>query len=661
MTWLVLALTFYSFQTTTNFGKSWQAVGPTNSTSASAMFYRAAISNATGVQYCDMNGFTLPTNAATVGMSGTNLTVKASVDSASYSNVLRAATSRVAMILTAMFYAVSSPAQTSTLWGTIQVMQQGGGGGTLNTNGAIFVDYSQPNDSGNGTTNNPYKYIPGDPRSANSLTVTSVYFRGTYVLTNSGSLEQTLPNSGITVKSGVTYDGVTWGGSKTVITDNGANGGSNSLAAFYCNGTVTNVTIRGFQIGPLGGGALDVTTIHDPGPPGLPPCYAWGFWTASSLSNVTIDSDTFTNIGWWQNTYPIGQASFDGNPVSGKGINFVGASPSTIQYGVTVTNCEFNGVHSGLDLSTANLLNTRIVNNSFHDYLVWACLLSPASAVFSNVTWAGNTVHDIGWAYYYTYGAYYNVTNSPPHQDGLTVFVASVCTFTNFNIYGNTFYDTHTPGSSTMSGMIFFDGGVGANIYSNLFNNQCSLAPCITLNEESNGGSPPNSNTPLVVDIENNTFAVQTNNDAILLGSSYTAGGTNNWWPTKHIVIAKSNISYSFDRNAGDNGNSQMLNFGIVGNPSVFSLWTVDYNNWYSPVMTEWFSMNTGTVQRGTLALMQSLGWETHGTTNNPQFISLAGGAFQTSYQNNYSLSNSSPCLTAAQGGGFQGAYPKGN
>lgn len=164
---------------------------------------------------------------------------------------------------------------------------------TVTVKPAYYIDYAGGTDTVDNGTNalTPWKHCPGDPNAGfgpgrtNIPPGTTVFFKGgvQYILANSPSFNSSVGWVGIQLSCGgvtnpVIYDGNSaglWGTGKAIITDNYGNGGSNSFIAFGpANGnrlaTLTNIIIKGFQIGPLGGAS------------NLPP------YTETSLTTATL-------------------------------------------------------------------------------------------------------------------------------------------------------------------------------------------------------------------------------------------------------------------------------------------------------------------------------------------------------------------------------------
>jgi len=88
----------------------------------------------------------------------------------------------------------------------------------------------------------------------------------------------------------------------------------------------------------------------------------------------------------------------------------------------------------------------------------------------------------------------------------------------------------------------------------------------------------------------------------------------------------------------------------VVTNQYSVAQWTVDYNDWHSQNTADtwfWWNNQPGFNIHGGLAAARSVGFESHGTTNDPQFVSLAYGSATNSLQNNYDLQSNSPCIGA--------------
>ena len=118
-----------------------------------------------------------------------------------------------------------------------------------------FIDYGSGSDAANGTsTSTPFKHCPTDSQAtgtAASTTLTSgdvVKFKGdiTYVLTS-------MDSSGITMVSGLTYDGNSdgsWGTGNAIFTDNNFHPGH---IAFNTSAVVNNIAFKNLNFINLGG------------------------------------------------------------------------------------------------------------------------------------------------------------------------------------------------------------------------------------------------------------------------------------------------------------------------------------------------------------------------------------------------------------------------
>ncbi len=87
---------------------------------------------------------------------------------------------------------------------------------------------------------------------------------------------------------------------------------------------------------------------------------------------------------------------------------------------------------------------------------------------------------------------------------------------------------------------------------------------------------------------------------------------------------------------------------GTITNQYPVAQWTVDYNDWHSQSTADtwfWWNNQPGFNVHGGLAAAQSVGFESHGITNNPQFVSLAFSSSTNSVNNVYLLQSGSPAI----------------
>jgi hypothetical protein len=511
-----------------------------------------------------------------------------------------------------------------------------------------YVDYSGGSDSNPGTNAAaPWKHCPGDPAATGKAAISipagsTVYFKGgeSYVLTAANPNPHT---AGIAVQNGtssapITYDGQTWTGTKANITDNHS---ANSVIAFAAldNG-MANVTIKGFDIGPIGGAnplPLDTGTELTAKP-------GWGVWSEGGpASNVQILNCDFHELGYWQNTKPMGPDSFSGG----------GMSPSGVQadgwVNCVVSNCTFTKVHTGIELAYiyGSINNLTVANCDVHDYIVWGIDIasSPASACADNVFIHDNQIHDIGWAYGAGWTGYDFGAGSEQHQDPIFDRIGAGgnvagCNGTNIDIYNNTFYDSEHY-DSVATAYVSLTGGVSVNIYNNLFN-----LPNFNLFCFRNIDDIPTGNS--LVRIINNTFVFNLTNANNVVAMSWETQGLNSRWSSLHNVQVYNNVYYDFaTTGAAGLGSSFVYSWNDLDTATCEANWSINHNLYLSHDsygFADWYGQSP---EQGGLSWMQARGWDLNGLTADPLFISLAHGSTTNAYLNNYGLQTGSPAIGA--------------
>jgi len=529
----------------------------------------------------------------------------------------------------------------------------------------FYVDYSSGSDSNPGTNAAaPWQHCPGDPLATGNAASarigpgTNIFFKGgvAYVLGNAncggticGGIW--LPTNSSGSQAPIVLDGNTagnWGVGPAIITDYGAH---QWHAGFYANGyDVSNVVIRGFTFSGIGG------TGTNPLPPdtGSELAFSGGFGIfidGGKLVNSTIASCVFTNIGYWQNVKPCGTTAIIGNSIS----------PAAIEInegglvGCTVTGNTFTAVHTGLDIAyELAVTNNVIAGNSFGNYEVWGMhIASQGNNGVKDYNYVTNNLFlDIGGAYSAAYYTAYE-SSDPPHQNAI-FDVSSTGNFSNGtnNDYAFNVFETRSWASGAVSADIFLEGGTSANIYNNLFNTPLLAGDAAVFVYEDN-----NYGTNFNIRILNNTFIVNTTSDPLWQAwfvrvDENAAPYAGPWvWPSNCKLQVENNLIYSFT--ASGAGTANIVQFMGITNTFPIASWTVDYNDEHSQQGTnpdQWFAFDNtvdveGTYESGGLALFRSLGLDTHGMTNDPQFVSLAYGSTTNAPLNNYGLQTSSPCL----------------
>ena len=356
----------------------------------------------------------------------------------------------------------------------------------------------------------------------------------------------------------------------------------------------------------------------------------------------------------------------DGNSLGGSDSRLSGGG--VIFYGgtsVVITNCEFTKQHTAIEFAySVNSSNVTIASCLFHDYIVWGIDLAGISGNLDYTDIHDNTFRDMGWAYSPAYWTGYNYIPAScsscfagsPHQDPIfhRTGNVNVTNGSHINIYNNTFDETHLYEAYTAC--IFLEYAPSANVYNNLFNIPNAGIPNGAVPSDTSGaGAPPITisyelNQPSTLRVLNNTFIINTAANVQNAAVNWGACGCVNpplVWPANGTLQVENNLAYSFYA-GGDE--AALLLLGDVTNQYPVAQWTVDYNDWHSQgTANTWFWWNNqpGFNIQGGLTAAQSVGFESHGITNNPQFVSLAYGSSTNSLQNNYDLQSDSPCIGA--------------
>jgi len=545
---------------------------------------------------------------------------------------------------------------------------------------SYYVDYSSGSDSNPGTNAAaPWKHCPGDPAATGTAGSTplkagnTVYFKGgvPYVLTGDGNpIYQTgigLNWSG-SASQPITYDGNsagTWGTGRAIFTDNYS---SNFIAAFYVYGAVNNLVFNNLEIGPMGGSA---TLPADPGT-GVPSKNGYGIFVNGMVQNMTVKNCYFHNLGYTFNTIPMdGESvgSSDSRDCS-SGVEVHGG------VGLVVTNCEFTHVHTAIEFGwNQDSSNVTFVANYLHDFIVWGIDFGAVQGNLDYLSVNGNTFSGMGWAYSPPYWRGYETKPAncpscfvgPPHQDPIffrTGNTSVTCGLHN-NIYNNLFQTTHT--AEVFTADIYLEYAPSVNIYNNLFDNPNAgvgfsgqtvygnSTGILTTNSWGGGGGPPITvsyelNQGGMIRILNNTIIINTpdatESSALTIGACGCLVPPVTW-PANAFLQIENNLAYSFYNQGGD---ATVLLFGVVTNQYPVAQWTVDYNDWHSQNTADtwfWWNNQPGFNIHGGLAADQSVGFDAHGMTNDPAFVSLAYGSSTNSLLNNYDLQSNSPVIGA--------------
>jgi hypothetical protein len=218
---------------------------------------------------------------------------------------------------------------------------------------------------------------------------------------------------------------------------------------------------------------------------------------------------------------------------------------------------------------------------------------------------------------------------------------------TNIDFYDDTFYNTPPYTNGSVTGCIYLEGNVSANVYNNLFNvpatgNANAGIKAVTISNE----QPQN---PSLVRILNNTFIIGAYDNAQSVALSW--GGSSNVpappgafyyeWASNNNVVCENNIEYSF---ATTQYGVLFYNSNVVSSniTTLTSACVVNYNDYYSDAPTQfyWFyDLPWADWMGGLPELTASNGWDAASITNIPQFVSLSG-SWSNSVANNYSITS---------------------
>ncbi len=491
-----------------------------------------------------------------------------------------------------------------------------------------FVDYSSGSDSASGTsTSTPWQHSPGDPSAtatAGSTTLSPddvVNFKGgvNYILTSTtaysvyGTPGISVNNSGA-VGHPIVYDGNSagnWGSGKAVVTDNY---GTNSRIAFFFHyGQGSNVVIKNFDIGRIGGAA---SLPSDTGAE-ISPNYGAGIYAEVGFQNVTIADCYLHELGYWQNFKPCGN-----NAISGHGIRAAGAASGQVYEtgGLTITNCELTKVRQPIQIQCfKSNQHIEIVDCFIHDYMEW-CMDLPV--VGDGAYWDNMSIHDCTFSNYDVwYGnTYWTGYQAAPHQNGIywradvnAVAKAS----TNINFYNNTFV-AGMSGYAGGTSALYLEGPEFANIYNNVFANIQPANGCIVL-QVYQGNSPINTVTYPSANLYNNSFYSTSTGIYFAGGNSF--GGS---WQKNRSISITNNIfanpltgvgyQYLYIFDVGTNLNNLAIN-GVT--------FKIDYNAY--DLQNNQLATMIGNND-GTWVSFRNFNWDAHGLDQRISFVNAVGG-----------------------------------
>jgi hypothetical protein len=466
-----------------------------------------------------------------------------------------------------------------------------------------YVDYSAGADSASGSaTGTAWKHCPGDPNATGNA---NVALQSGDVVAFNGGVNYVLVSQGISTFFGITY--TNYGTGKPVFTDNFS---SSRITAFGNSSGITNCTFANLSFYQIGGSNSLPADPSGTGfaPNGIPAKPGYGI-KAGSIVNTLISGCYFGQLGYYQQTGPIGNGSLSGAGVACSFAN-----------GLTVTNCELTQMRQPIAISTAGCWNTTIANCFFHDQCEWALTILCVNSYRSNLTISSCTFSNTDQYYVGTsQGGLWTGYGEGPHQNAIMMFNGEDSMGnsaldrspgdTNVFIYNNKFLTTTGyPGGSTT---IWLQDSTSGYVYNNLFylsaaNNAIVVSELAT-------------NTPTQIGIYNNTFY----GGNVAIGVSGSIGGapwapvaTNTFVWIKNNVISTLNIGYN---NAFDYLINTTALLGVTNNV------LIDYNCYFSDqnyLKMVWGLANApgyGYIYNGSKGVY---GWDTNSVTmTSPLFV----------------------------------------
>ena len=493
-----------------------------------------------------------------------------------------------------------------------------------------FIDYSAGSDSANGTsTSTPWQHCPGDPSAAStagSATLNAgdtVFFKGgvSYVLTATnvysiyGAPGIDMTWSG-TVGNPIIYDGNSagnWGNGTAKITDN--NGTNNRTAFFFKSGMGSNVVIRSFDIGNIGGAnplPADTGTELTANP-------GYGIVEEIGFHNVTIADCYIHELGYWQNVKPSGNAAINGNGISSDGCNGCGAAFETI--GLTISNCVITKVRQPIVINCFVLVdNVEITHCTVGGYTEWCMNLA---MVGDTAYWDNLSVHDCTFSNYDVFygNTYWTAYDAAPHQNGIywRADVNSVLKqSTNISFYNNTFVATVAGNYSGGTSGLYLEGPEFANIYNNAFVNIQPANACVVL-QAYQGNAPVNTITYPTANLYNNSFYSTS-------ASIYFAGGNTfgQSCQTNRPISMTNNL---FANPLTGVGYQYLYVFDVGTNLNHLATNRVTFNFDYNAYdLQNYNGANIIGNNDGTTVLFQAFGWDAHGLDERVPYMNAAGG-----------------------------------
>lgn len=332
-----------------------------------------------------------------------------------------------------------------------------------------YVDYVAGSDTNNGTaTGTPFKHCPGDSNATNTAASTTfaagdiIKFKGgvTYL----GSF--TMSWSGDTGNS-ITYDGnhsVDWGVGRAIID------GQNVTNIKLIDGAnADHIVIKGFGLTRAGGYANDNPVLAQTcSTPVSSVPNGYGIYFGTTNNDLVIQNIYAYEIGQWRAQAPF----YNTGSVSGTGIFLLNAT------NVEIYDSEFTklavpiGMYAG---SSQTLDSINVHDNKIHNNINWGMDLAPQgnSAVISNINLHHNKIYDYYEFDLVNWNAAGGCGSDSPHTDGIFLRSAGpyTATWSNVNIYGNSFWGDSIGAITTIAGTasIFISAGPSVSIYNNEF------------------------------------------------------------------------------------------------------------------------------------------------------------------------------------------------
>ncbi len=296
--------------------------------------------------------------------------------------------------------------------------------------GVYYFDASAENDNGNGSIDNPYKYLTADRIKSNSL----IYLaNGEYNLDKSKSMEQVIIIGNNTNNTIIKYDGIAFTVSKSVSLTNL----TMSKASIKNNGGILYATNIVFSQGY--GCSQDVYGNN----------YGGAIYSSNSDSEVTIKNctflDNYAEYGGAIYMYGGSLDIIDSMFINNFAYNYGGSIAGDYGTGITISRSKFLNSYSMVDaggaiytrVATLKISNVDIINSS-------ATFGGAIATLNTNVSLNGFNAYNCtakwdGGAVYHMYGNFSSVSgkfNNNSANNGGALYIDNS---TNFFLRSNTF------------------------------------------------------------------------------------------------------------------------------------------------------------------------------------------------------------------------------